>query len=768
MAPIAKDVENSTATSIPAAPSTTAVKSPAEAPARPQPVPLEVPVSVNGARTIEGTDKREPFSESTKTVLVFANGAVIRLAAGVTPGQLLFVTNEKSKKEVVCQVVKSKNYRTVTGYVELEFTEPAAGFWGIRIPAETAAAPVGAPKAPAAVRPATPTAAQIATLPKAPAPVHAAPVAPAGQVAPVAPKTNIAPPPVAAAPVKPAPVASPIAPVSVAKPEVVHTPAPVHAHTEVKVEAKAPVQAETKPQPVAPPPPVAVKQEALPVQLAQQLSSLLGTETTSPSSSTPAHPVAPAATPKSDEATTEELRQQAARLQEQLSSLLFRQEAAEKKQNSSAPPIPVAPKHEEKTIEPAAIHVAPVERVAPAPVAVTPVFEAKPAVPAAPVPTPTPTVTPTPEFKPAPVAPKSASLGLQVEEVKIPSWLAPLTRETEGASEAGASTETSSSAFGESETAQSASSFSGHADEASTSSGQAVVFGGQLLGGGATTSEAPAASSGSKTGLFIGLAAAAVLAIGGGVWYGLQPGNFLSGKTSGATVAVSSAPASNVPVSTPEVNSTASVSNPAPATSLPAAAVNSRNTATPAVNAPAAEANRASSAPPAAQTKSLNSALRTAVPVEEPKKSVMGDVHLATPNVTRGDSGNSNVAAPTIDSTDATTSGGDPLAGIASGNRAQPTAPLPIGGDVKPARLVKSTPPIYPPVARTQRIAGNVQLDALIDVNGNVTTAKVISGPVMLHQAAVTAVKSWKYAPAQLDGKPTATHLAVTVEFKLQ
>src|SRR5580693_697514 len=44
-----------------------------------QPVALEVEVTVNGARTIEGSDKREPFSETTKTVLVFGNGAVIRL-----------------------------------------------------------------------------------------------------------------------------------------------------------------------------------------------------------------------------------------------------------------------------------------------------------------------------------------------------------------------------------------------------------------------------------------------------------------------------------------------------------------------------------------------------------------------------------------------------------------------------------------------------------------------------------------------------------------
>src|SRR5882762_10728243 len=105
-----------------------------------QPAALEIPVTVNGARTIAGSDKREPFSENTQTVLVFSNGAVIRLSSAVTSGQLLFLTNEKSKKEVVCQVVKSKNYSNVSGYVELEFTEAAPGFWGLRFPA---GAPVG-------------------------------------------------------------------------------------------------------------------------------------------------------------------------------------------------------------------------------------------------------------------------------------------------------------------------------------------------------------------------------------------------------------------------------------------------------------------------------------------------------------------------------------------------------------------------------------------------------------------------------------------------
>src|SRR5262244_1161867 len=122
-----------------------AASSPSAAPsgsgAKAQPVATEIPVTVNGARTVPGSDKREPFSETTNTVLVFGNGAVIRLASTVTPGQLLFLTNEKTKKEVVCQVLKSKNYSNVSGYVELEFTEPVVGFWGMRFPTDRVASP---------------------------------------------------------------------------------------------------------------------------------------------------------------------------------------------------------------------------------------------------------------------------------------------------------------------------------------------------------------------------------------------------------------------------------------------------------------------------------------------------------------------------------------------------------------------------------------------------------------------------------------------------
>src|SRR5437762_732363 len=149
MAPIAKEPETQNS----AAPASTVGATQPKV----QPVALEIAVTVNGARAVEGSDKREPFSETTQTVLVFGNGAVIRLTSTVAPGQLLFLTNEKTKKEVVCQVVKSKNYRSVSGYVELEFTESVVGFWGMRFPGDRIS-PAPQHAAPALAANATPSA----------------------------------------------------------------------------------------------------------------------------------------------------------------------------------------------------------------------------------------------------------------------------------------------------------------------------------------------------------------------------------------------------------------------------------------------------------------------------------------------------------------------------------------------------------------------------------------------------------------------------------
>lgn len=97
------------------------------------PVALEVPVIATGARPGDGGGLRELFTEETTTVLVFENGAVIRLSAAVAAGQLLFLTHKESRREVVAQVTRKRDFRPTNCYVEVEFSEPAPGFWGAEL-----------------------------------------------------------------------------------------------------------------------------------------------------------------------------------------------------------------------------------------------------------------------------------------------------------------------------------------------------------------------------------------------------------------------------------------------------------------------------------------------------------------------------------------------------------------------------------------------------------------------------------------------------------
>lgn len=109
---------------------------------RANPIALEVPVSVAGARPIASKGNRELFTEETTTVLVFKDGAVIQLSAAVAVGQLLFLTEKRSKKEVVCQVVHKRSHRPTSCFVELEFTEPEDNFWGVSFPAQSDSAQI--------------------------------------------------------------------------------------------------------------------------------------------------------------------------------------------------------------------------------------------------------------------------------------------------------------------------------------------------------------------------------------------------------------------------------------------------------------------------------------------------------------------------------------------------------------------------------------------------------------------------------------------------
>jgi TonB family protein len=169
----------------------------------------------------------------------------------------------------------------------------------------------------------------------------------------------------------------------------------------------------------------------------------------------------------------------------------------------------------------------------------------------------------------------------------------------------------------------------------------------------------------------------------------------------------------------------------------------------------------------------LNAPANSAEPVEpEIKKPSLGKVRLAKPKVDRSAKMQSNAEMePTLEGSTALSPGENSFGtnfAESSNQPAAPAAPVQVGGDVKPARLISSAAPVYPALAKTQHISGDVRVDALIDATGRVTTMKVVSGPSMLHQAAMDALRQWKYQAATLDGKPVAMHLTVTIQFRLQ
>jgi TonB family protein len=83
------------------------------------------------------------------------------------------------------------------------------------------------------------------------------------------------------------------------------------------------------------------------------------------------------------------------------------------------------------------------------------------------------------------------------------------------------------------------------------------------------------------------------------------------------------------------------------------------------------------------------------------------------------------------------------------------------------AKLISSTRPVYPAMARQTRVQGSVVIKADIDEKGSVVGARAISGPPFLRQAAIDAVNQWKYSPAQINGKPAVSQITVSIQFQL-
>lgn len=110
--------------------------------------------------------------------------------------------------------------------------------------------------------------------------------------------------------------------------------------------------------------------------------------------------------------------------------------------------------------------------------------------------------------------------------------------------------------------------------------------------------------------------------------------------------------------------------------------------------------------------------------------------------------------------------------GVVIGDRgANPPGPQDakiVRGGVLNGKVVSSAAPEYPEIAKAARATGTVVVQIVIDEEGRVISASAVSGHPLLQQAAVAAVRQWRFSPTHLSGQPVKVAGVVNVNFVLQ
>ena len=114
---------------------------------------------------------------------------------------------------------------------------------------------------------------------------------------------------------------------------------------------------------------------------------------------------------------------------------------------------------------------------------------------------------------------------------------------------------------------------------------------------------------------------------------------------------------------------------------------------------------------------------------------------------------------------------GGVLGGIVSSSSLPPKVAAPqkirVSSGVAAGNLIQKIQPQYPAIAKTARIQGTVVLEATISKSGTIEGLRAVSGPPMLYQAAIDAVRQWRYKPYMLNGEPVEVGTTVNVVFTL-
>ena len=94
--------------------------------------------------------------------------------------------------------------------------------------------------------------------------------------------------------------------------------------------------------------------------------------------------------------------------------------------------------------------------------------------------------------------------------------------------------------------------------------------------------------------------------------------------------------------------------------------------------------------------------------------------------------------------------------------------PLRIGGGIRPPTKVADVAPVYPPEAQEARVQGVVVMELTLSRTGEVSDVEVLRSTPLLDEAAVAAVRQWRYEPTLVDGEPVSILMTVTMNFRLR
>ena len=96
-----------------------------------------------------------------------------------------------------------------------------------------------------------------------------------------------------------------------------------------------------------------------------------------------------------------------------------------------------------------------------------------------------------------------------------------------------------------------------------------------------------------------------------------------------------------------------------------------------------------------------------------------------------------------------------------------PGQPVPVDPEAQAAKLISRVAPVYPAGARFHNAQGNVVLSAVITPDGMVREVTLLQGVCRLSEAAMRAVRRWRYAPTLVNGQPVEVQTTITVIFSL-